>query len=511
MNQTTYFSANIDIAKDRLKTILDSHGYKTLTKKQKIIADNIFNTIITSEYLICFKSNRVLSEETKIPVFTVNKTRLKLAALDMITIHEMPNGNRHNKAYYLTFKDMQVSKSFKPYSLKTKARNYMSNFISGYELHGIVKLNSLDIKDLKKETHRLKNIDKHYVKTTDLFDIKPALNVKNNSVHNFKNHALLLTCSSRYCLLAARLESAGFPVVPFSVTSSYKFSWSKGCVRRKSQDKRLSTIHSVFSSSDHPSFDSWASAVLSPKMQHVIANQAQTDFYGMLSEKAIRSYELARQCNAIGVLLPKGMVCLDVDDASLYPVLFGLLPNGYWTKTRRGYHCFIWDKTNLLQNVKLYGVDILSGDKLVVFSAIDKNGNEVYEHISGELSNIDNIPLDFKMWVGGIEESVTTNIPSHSNDHSNSILNINIGTKRFQLPKVIDEMRNDTLYRFGRSLRGQGFTESYIESALVTLNNDRSIMPNPVDATELHHIIKSAIKKKDRKDFFRIYPFNSRI
>lgn len=504
MSKSTFFDENIKIAKDKLKLILDSQNYKTLTKKQKLIADAIFNTIINSEYLVCFKSNRILAKETGIPVFTINKTRLKLAALDMITIHEMPNGKRLNKSYYLTLKGMKMATFDSRFSLKTKARTYMSNYMAEHDLKKVVKIPDLSIKKLKQNVSMLKSAQDYYVKDTSFKDAESALEESNPKNFDFKNHALLYTCISRYTALSSRLESVGFAVTPFYVTPSFKFSWSTGRLRSRSKSKRLATVRTVFSASSHLSFESWAHANLSTRMLSIIANPAKSDFHAMLYERMIKTYESARQYNALGVALPNGMVCLDIDDVSVYPVLSALLPDGYWTKTKRGFHCYIWDKAGLLDSVKFHGVDILAGDKLVVFSADDNDGKEIYEYISGDLTNIGELPRDFKMWVGGIEE----HLPQQNLHPSTLVKYTNNG--KFQLPAVIDEMRNDTLYRYGRSLRGQGYTEEYIESALIQLNSDRNIMPNPVSENELHHIIKSAIKKKDRPDFFRVFPFNSK-
>ncbi len=534
----TYLEKNIKAAQDKLAFVLASDGYKSLTTKQKLVADNILNTIITSEFLTCWKSNRTLSDETGIPLTTVNQARLKLAKLDLITIHAMPNGKRTNKKYYLTLKDMKFPRLEYKFKHKTSARKHMANFLADGSLQSISKIEKLhDLTALKKEVAMLKAIDRYYCYTTDRLDAFSALytgkksnkkqktlKVNNSFSSKIVNTAstasdtkkariqTLLPLARNLTALGRALEASGFAVVPYCVDNLSKHLYGFGDLRNKSSFDRIETLDKVIGSHFVSNSDEWVSTFFGglKALQDLEKKGVELGYYQeIMLSKTKQNHGGATLYNGVGVEMPRGMVCIDIDDALLYKDIKALVPDGYWTKTRRGYHCFVWDRTNILKGFKLKGVDILRGKQKVIFSAWDKKDfSEIYEYISGDLQNIGHLRADFKSYICGTDTEDLIEISS------NDVGEQPVQTRKafgFQLPEVIIKSeRNNTLYKFGRSLMGKGYDTDYVECAIRTVNDNSVYMPEPLEQSELKGLIKSATKEKDRKGFVRHHAIASR-
>lgn len=537
----TFYQKNIKQAQKKLKDVLASDSYKHLTEKQKVVADCILNTIITSEFLTCFKSNRTISAETNTPTTSVNQTRLKLAKLEIVDIHEMPNGKRANKKYFLTLHDMKVPRLDYKFKLKTNARKHMAGFLAensltdDTKLECISKLDNLDnSKSLKNEVKMIKGVDRHYIwsdcyvdgvaaKYQDEPNKKQSRKVNKNIEAKLQNVNItekgtksLMTLVSKLCVLGRALEGLGFAVVPYSVDGLMKCSFGEGVLRNKSSFNRVETLDKVLASVLMGSDDEWIMTFFSDKTKCVrdLENKGKKlhNYQSWLMQRLDIQYNASKKYNGLGVEMPRGMVCLDIDDPKLYYLIKGLVPDGYWTKTKRGYHCFIWDKQGILDNFKIDGVDILRGKQKVIFAAYDRESlDEIYEYISGDIENIGQLRADFKNCICGTEETYSFKVDIHSQTIIKPSNTEPTGKKLgFQLPATIENHRNNTLYRFGRSLMGKGYDTDYVSCAIETVNSNPAIMPNPLDDMELKGIIKSATKKKDRSDFVRFHDFESR-
>lgn len=520
--QKSFYEQNVKKAQGFTKEFLASSSFKNLTPKQKIATESILTTILTSEYLLCTKSNRTLAAETGVSVRTINVTRRKLAELGIARILIRKNGNyanpRHhlilNNCWFPAFDEMKLT----GYKIKTKVRIHLLTELDCLDLNKLVDLKHLWNKNwLMQQVAILKSTDQHYVQDladADIYAV-PVKKRKGKKRHWIENIGVIrvdtqVKLESRLLSfplpsLASSLTSYGFPIVPVGVWCGQKYLIGKARLdnlSKSSNQNLLKRFIKCFSMRETPTFAEWMEEYASDRQFRMFNRENHTHFEEMLVSKWNKTFNHAKNLNGVGVILPKNIICLDVDDESLYPVVKALVPEGYWTKTKRGYHCFVRDSENKLEGVKIKGLDILRQGQMVVFEAFDDQSNSIYPYISGDLANLPEVPDNFDLWF--LHVSYTPKVEVSPKFRTSK-------SKGFQLPETVEiGTRNTSLFALGRSLRARGFTQDYITEALETANENPKLVTNELPSKEMRNLVSSVLRQKDRADFVRIFPLYSR-
>jgi hypothetical protein len=567
--EKTYYEANIKQSQKIIKDFINSKSYTRLTPTQTLVADNILQTILTSEYLICEKSNRTIAAECDVCIYTVNKVRLLLRDLGLVKILLMPNKGYKNLRYILTLDKLWLKEysnlgNLTPFKVITHARIKAVKELGYYDLDKLVNLKYLgNHKRLLREhfnSEAIKNQyeNDHYSHSDDLADLEAAIEAEQSKqqrkpflteslpdpVQNessiFENAELSFTSQqrllSRLLGLVDSLHEVGFSTIPCQVHIDLKKQLGRKSLKsyrklsKRKQKERLEKYREFY---EFNKFSKWLAKYGSEGLKKLVYDfekfgSKKTKAKEMLVNVAKSRFHKSRLFNGLGVLLPKGMICLDFDYKTDYAKAKALIPDGFWTTTRRGYHCFVWDKDDVLNRTKIQNVDIIKGDKMVMFDAYsinyDKPDSEIdinnyectYKYISGSFDTLGSVPKNFEKhfeyrYTGNRVEEPEYEEEDDELFEYEEVIDApkvkktrkarKITTERFKLPPYIENgTRNDTLFRFGRSLKAKGHDDDYISLALESLNDNTgrisSLRPN-----ELNCIIRSVISLPSRYDF----------
>ena len=544
VKKSSFYEKNVEEAQGFVKKFLASPTFLNLPPKQKSIAEVILKTILTSEYLICAKSNRTIGAEAGASKDTVNLVRKKLAELGIVRILIRKNGNYANPRHHLIiaccwFPEIEDQR-LKGYKIKTAARIHLLECLEMHDLEKLVDLKNLWNRAwLCQQVAILKSIDQHYISDLADADIYAVEDEQKKRTKKRKSYleedGILIPADKKISKgydiaqleLGSRLATAGlgseaasladngFKVVPVSVWEGQKhiIGHSKLSNLAKMSHKNLfRRFFDALQTSNCDSFEDWISNYASEKQVALYKERGTSDdFTRMLIFRWRKMFNLIKEINGVGIILPKDIICLDIDDAELYPVVKALVPDGYWTKTKRGYHCFVRDSENKLSGIKIKGIDILRQGQMVVFDAADDSGNSIYPYISGDMAALPEIIDNFDLWFLNVEYASKTITTTNQKVRKLTKQVSTAKSSKFKLPNFIEQgTRNNILFALGRSLRAKGFTKDYITIAIESANENSKLVEKELPPNELKHLISSVLRQKDRPDFFRIYPLYSR-